>query len=153
MFDVYRVSSDNHQRYVIGQSGPRPLHVIGLNPSTADQNKSDTTITKIKNLSKKNNYSGFLVYNLYPLRSTNPDNLPKSPDMKMIRDNSEIIFNHISKSKQINIWAAWGQMINKRDYLAESLLDIIETLKPLNPNWLIFGDAIFKNNDIFSHFV
>ena len=53
MFDIYEANLDNSARFVIGEAGSRPLHIIALNPSTADQNKSDTTITKIKNFSKK----------------------------------------------------------------------------------------------------
>ena len=52
MFDIYEANLDNSARFVIGEAGSRPLHIIALNPSTADQNKSDTTITKIKHFYK-----------------------------------------------------------------------------------------------------
>ena len=141
MFDVYQASSDNCQRYVIGKSGARPLHVIGLNPSTANQNKSDTTITKINNFSIQNKYDGFLVYNLYPIRATNPDNLPARYNAKVIHNNAKIIFDYISDSNQMDIWVAWGQMINKRSYLIKSLSEIMIRLKSLDPNWIMIGSA------------
>ena len=61
MFDIYKTSLNNSQRYVIGKTGNRPLHIIGLNPSTARQNKSDTTITKIERFALKNNYNGLIT--------------------------------------------------------------------------------------------
>ena len=141
MFDVYQASSDNCQRYVIGKSGARPLHVIGLNPSTASQNKSDTTITKINNFSIQNKYDGFLVYNLYPIRATNPDNLPARYNAKVIHNNAKIIFDYISDSNQMDIWVAWGQMINKRSYLIKSLSEIMMLRKRSRMRILI--DTLF----------
>ena len=141
MFDIYETSSNNSSRFIIGKAGDRPLHVIGLNPSTADQFKSDTTITKIKNFSRKNNYDGFMVYNLYPLRCTNPNELPKSIDKKLLKKNSQVICNYIKESKQNDTWIAWGELITKRKYLISCLLEIIDITVPLNPNWLAIGDT------------
>ncbi len=141
MFDIYKTSLNNSQRYVIGKTGNRPLHVIGLNPSTAQQNKSDTTITKIERFALKNNYNGFLVYNLYPQRATNPDDLPRRLNSSIIKKNSDFICNYISNSKQMDIWVAWGEMIKKRNYLIKSLSEIMIKLKPLNPNWIMIGSA------------
>lgn len=141
MFDVYQTSSDNKARFVIGSSGRRPIHVIALNPSTADRYKSDTTITKIKNFSRKNNYNGFMVYNLYPQRSTSPDNLHKRINGAMSTYNCRFIFNQISGSGQLDVWVAWGQMIAKRKYLAACLKNIVDMLRPLNPNWVAIGDT------------
>ena len=141
MFDIYKTSLDNSQRYVIGKSGSRPLHVIGLNPSTANQNKSDTTITKIERFSLKNHYNGFLVYNLYPERSTSPDNLPHRSNSNIIKTNSDLICNYISNSNQMDIWVAWGEMIKKRSYLIKSLSEIRIKLEPLNPNWIMIGST------------
>ena len=141
MFDIYKTSLNNFQRYVIGKSGSRPLHVIGLNPSTAHQNKSDTTITKIERFALKNNYNGFLVYNLYPQRATNPDDLPYRSNSSIIKTNSDLIYNYISDSKQLDVWVAWGQMIEKRSYLIKSLSKIAIKLEPLNPNWIMIGST------------
>ena len=92
MFDVYTTSQDNSSRFVIGVSGDRPLHVVGLNPSTATNLKSDTTISKIKTFSSLNDYDGFMVYNLYPKRFTDPDRLPQRIDRNLLQKNIDIIY-------------------------------------------------------------
>ena len=141
MFDIYQTSANNSSRFVIGEAGTRPIHVIALNPSTADQNKSDTTITKIRNFSTKNNYSGFMVYNLYPQRSTSPDNLHRRYNKGISSCNCKYIFDYISESKQPDVWVAWGQMITKRKYLKDCLRDIVDSLAPINPNWMSIGST------------
>ena len=47
MFDIYDISPDNHWRFSLGKEGTRKLITIGLNPSRATKEKSDTTITKV----------------------------------------------------------------------------------------------------------
>ena len=51
MFDTYQTNKNNKARFIIGVTGYKPLHIIGLNPSTASKYKSDTTISKIRTFS------------------------------------------------------------------------------------------------------
>lgn len=43
----YKINSNNTCRFVLGSSGQKPLFVIGLNPSTADDKKPDRTIRRV----------------------------------------------------------------------------------------------------------
>lgn len=73
-------------------------------------------------MAELNGYDSFLMLNIYPLRSTNPALLPKSPDLDLMKSNLE----HIAKALATNdspIWAAWGAFIEKRDYLIPALLN------------------------------
>ena len=140
MFDVYTTSQDNSSRFVIGVSGGRPLHVVGLNPSTATNLKSDTTISKIKTFSSLNGYDGFMVYNLYPKRSTDPDRLPQRIDRNLLQKNVDIIHGCIRATLSRDIWLAWGQTISKRDYLLSCLVDLKNNIDSLNPKWIALGE-------------
>jgi len=53
----------------------RVLGFIMLNPSTANDTIDDPTIRKLIQISKFRGYGGFLVANLFALRSSKPDNL------------------------------------------------------------------------------
>ena len=141
MFDTYQTSKDNKARYIIGITGSKPLHIIGLNPSTASRYKSDTTISKIRTFSSLNNYDGFMVYNLYPERSTNPDNLPQRINKEILDYNLDIIYKQISSSNQFDVCAAWGQMIKKRKYLIDCLQKIYNRISPLHSNWITIGET------------
>lgn len=71
-------SEDNKYRYVLWRiwSVQKPLLMyIGLNPSTANANKNDKTISNLITITSKNGYGGFYMLNLFGLISTQPEAL------------------------------------------------------------------------------
>ena len=47
-YENVRMTGDNDKvRYVLRKDGDRPLVVVGLNPSTANEAKADTTMTRV----------------------------------------------------------------------------------------------------------
>lgn len=48
------------------------LAYIGLNPSTAAEEKNNPTINKIINITHWNNYGGFYIFNLFTIVSPDP---------------------------------------------------------------------------------
>lgn len=50
----------------------RPLLWVMLNPSTADHTKTDATIRRVIDFTKRYGYNHFYVLNLLPVRSSNP---------------------------------------------------------------------------------
>lgn len=48
---------------------------IGLNPSKANEEKTDNTITRVKGFAFNWGYGGVYMLNCFPYISTNPDNL------------------------------------------------------------------------------
>ena len=54
--------------------------VIGLNPSTADANDDDATISALRRLLEPLGYGGFYMTNLFAWISTNPDDLQAQPN-------------------------------------------------------------------------
>ena len=54
--------------------------IIGLNPSTADENENDPTITRCINFAKSWGYGGVCVTNLFALRATVPSDMKTSND-------------------------------------------------------------------------
>jgi len=53
---------------------------IMLNPSTADENANDKTITKCMKYAKSWGFGGILVVNLFALRSTDPNKMKTDKD-------------------------------------------------------------------------
>lgn len=56
------------------------LVCIGLNPSTANEEKNDQTINKLIRIVQNAGYGGFYMMNLFGLISRNPDDLRAHPD-------------------------------------------------------------------------
>ncbi len=57
-----------------------PLVAGLLNPSTADANTDDPTITRIVERAKRNGYGSILVWNVYAYRATHPKDLRRALD-------------------------------------------------------------------------
>ena len=80
MYEIYHSEHDDQWRYTLGTIGKRPLITIGLNPSTATQEKLDNTVTKVEKVAQQCGFDSFIMLNLYPVRATDPQDLPSKPD-------------------------------------------------------------------------
>ena len=69
---LYEKNRNNTARYILGETGKKPLVCVGINPSTAAPNNLDRTLTNVKRFSELNGYDGWLMLNVYPQRSTDP---------------------------------------------------------------------------------
>lgn len=130
--NVY-IGSEN-ERYVIGEvpetirNGEQIFVVIGMNPSAADKEKGDSTVNSLirhyrELKGEKPAYVGWLLFNLYPERSTDlSENDFKTDDLH--KKNTEIIINllkgEIGKYSYINssyvpeICLAYGSIEKKQ---------------------------------------
>ena len=57
-YDLYASSSNDRCRFVLGRDGDRKIFVIGLNPSTATRDASDTTVAKVEEVARRIAASG-----------------------------------------------------------------------------------------------
>lgn len=145
-YDIYLNNPDNSVRFLLGKSGKKELVVFGVNPSTADQNTPDPTITKVERFAIKLGFDGFIMINVYPLRATFPADLPVINDEYLCRQNIEVIQSCFRHRPKLPIWAAWGNAIDVRSYLFQCLAEINEMLKPLKPEWFCFGGPTRSGN-------
>lgn len=136
---LYEKNNDNSARYILGEKGNRPLVCMGINPSTAEPNNLDRTLTNVKRFSEINGYDGWLMLNVYPQRSTSPGGLHMEMDNKLHSKNLRQIMEYLGRYKDVDVWAAWGTLINKRKYLVVALKQIIEATKSINIRWVRIG--------------
>jgi len=127
-------------RFTLGTRGTKPLFVIGLNPSTADDKKPDPTITKVMGFTTRYSCDSFVMLNLYAQRTPNPDKLHSTFDDNLHRENISHILTTLEKHNQVSILASWGETITVRNYLKKCLADIISATKNKNVNWLKIGE-------------
>ena len=139
MKTVYKNNLNNSARFLLGCKGENPLCVFGINPSTATDISSDQTASKIRKFASKQEYDGYYIFNIYPMRATNPKSLHKFADKKLTFENITIIRNTLLSLSQINIWAAWGNTIEVKPYLLDSLKLITKNLINLNVIWYRCG--------------
>ena len=134
---LYEHNHDNTARYILGEPGLNMLACFGINPSTATPEKLDPTLTQVKQRAKKHGYDGWVMFNVYPQRATDPNKLHKTLDAELHEENMRVITEFFSKYN-CDIWAAWGTVITKRLFLPGCLKDI--TLVAGNPSrWIRIG--------------
>jgi len=128
-------------RFVLRKEGNNPLFVIGLNSSTADEYDYDPTVGKAMRIAYANGWKdGFVMLNLYPLRKTDPQELPQTADQKLLVENIAAIQKELGKVSKPTILAAWGANIKKRKYLGDSLQKIVRLTAAQGAIWKHFGD-------------
>jgi hypothetical protein len=136
-FDIY--NGDSKVRFSLGQNGSRKLFIVGLNPSTADAEQSDQTIRKVIGfMERQKRFDGFVMLDLCPLRSTNPNSLPKLEDEELrhfAERNSEVIQEIFEGENTPTIWAAWGNSIKMRPYFFEYLKVIVNAATKRKGDW------------------
>lgn len=124
-------SPDKTCRFLLGEpvvDGNNILY-IGLNPSTADYDREDPTSRRIKQFTASFGGQGWLLMNLYPLKATNPDDLPLSTDEQIAADNLHTFQEALSLFRPTKIIACWGDIITKRDYLSAERDRLLAMLK------------------------
>ncbi len=136
---LYEKNSDNSARYILGEAGENPLVCVGINPSTAEPDNLDRTLTNVKRFSEINGYDGWLMLNVYPQRSTDPNGLHSELNKKLHSLNLKYIAEYLSKYDKVDLWAAWGTLIGKRKYLGNALRGIVEELDGDRVRWVNIG--------------
>ena len=117
-------------RYSLGQEGANPLICFGVNPSTAKPGDLDPTVASVARYALEKKYDGWLMFNLYPQRATNPDKMHKHFQRDIHQANVEVIASLLNQIDGVpDIWCAWGTLIEKRSYLSRCLSDIHEVLR------------------------
>lgn len=137
---TYIINNDNSCRFALGTEGIKPLIVIGINPSTADDKNPDRTINRVKGFAEGNGYDSFIMLNLYPQRTPFPSDLHSTMELSIHNQNLKTISDILAKNSNATILAAWSEKIVVREYLKECLKAILETTKKFKVNWINLGD-------------
>ena len=127
-------------RYILGTRGDNPLICIGINPSTAEPDNLDNTLKSVERIALGNGYDSFVMFNVYAQRATSPKDMEKEMNPLLHRENMKA-FEYIMRlsSGSPSVWAAWGTIINERDYLADCVLDMIEIGNRYGAKWYTAG--------------
>lgn len=137
---IYEESDDKVLRYILGTKGKKSLICFGVNPSTASPNDLDPTMKNVEFFARNNGYDSYIMLNLYPVRATNPNDLDKEQNIQAARENLKFISTFLQQGN-FDIWAAWGTLISKREYLKSCLKEIAEVTKQYNCHWYSIGDC------------
>lgn len=137
---------NDSERYVLGQPGDKNLLVFGVNPSTAKPGDDDPTIKRVRKITRDRGYDGWIMVNLHPQRTKNPDELREN---EIWRENNLLALDAVKRFFHIEaIWCAWGDSIDKpgKQFLYRSLREIYDLLKGGSASWLRYGELTGKGH-------
>ena len=136
---IYAPNFYSEYRYILGTRGKNPLICIGINPSTAQPNALDNTLKSVERIALGNGFDSFIMFNVYAQRATNPDDMEHSCNRMLHNENMKAFRYVLSISDSPVVWAAWGTIIEKREYLPSCLKDMLEAGKKYGTKWCCAG--------------
>lgn len=133
---IYRTDKNNHYRFLLGMQGYNMLAVVAANPSTASPKFPDRTMGRIQKIAAAHGFDGWLICNLWPERQTTPGDMKKRMSTTMHRENLAIIDAALKQYPVKAVWAAWGNIVEKRPYLKDCCKDILSLRESRKLPWV-----------------
>ena len=139
---LYVPNRYSEYRYILGTRGKKPLICIGINPSTAAPDALDPTLQSVERIALSNGYDSFLMFNVYAQRATRPDDMEKVCNPQLHEENRKAFRYLLSLSGQPAVWAAWGNIIMKRDYLMDCMRNFLADGEAVGAKWYTAGPLL-----------
>ena len=141
---IYDINHNDTARFSLGDTKGNTLFVLSLNPSRATNTHLDPTLKNVDAFRSLLGFDSFLMLNLYPQRATDPINIHKRRSRKLLDENLRTIGKYVTKGS--TIWASWGDLIETRSFLKDSLLDIYETIGNRDLKWIMYDSPTKKGH-------
>ena len=129
-------------RYILGTRGANPLICIGINPSTAAPDDLDNTLKSVARIAAGNGYDSWIMFNVYAQRATRPDDMENTLNPLLHEENRKAFRYLLSLSEHPAVWAAWGNIILKRDYLMDCMRDFAADGQAAGARWYTAGPLL-----------
>ena len=143
---LYAPNFYSEYRYILGTRGRKPLICIGINPSTAEPDHLDNTLKSVERIALGNGFDSFIMFNVYAQRATRPDDMERTCNLQLHKENLEAFRYVLSLSDHGAVWAAWGAIIEKRDYLFQCVRDMLEAGETMGATWYCAGPLSKKGH-------
>ena len=131
---IYEHDVNDTARFTLGEYqyiSDKTLICFGINPSTATPNNLDNTLKKVRALASFNDYTNWVMLNLYPQRATNPNKLHMVCDTQLCSENIVAIKKVLCSFVNADILLAYGNLIKKRAYLENCFIEIKNEIKKI----------------------
>lgn len=143
---IYAPNFYSEYRYILGTRGKNPLICIGINPSTARPDDLDNTLKSVERIALGNGFDSFIMFNVYAQRATDPDAMEQSCNQILHQENMAAFRYVLSIAQEPAVWAAWGTIIEKREYLPACLKDMLALGDQYGAKWYCAGKVSKKGH-------
>lgn len=139
---LYVPNTYSEYRYILGTRGSHPLICVGINPSTAAPGHLDPTLQSVERIARSGGYDSFLMFNVYAQRATRPDDMEPVLNEALHLENQKAFRYLLSLSEHPAVWAAWGNIIEKRGYLMDCMRDFAADGQSAGAQWFTAGPPL-----------
>jgi len=103
--------------------GDRLMLWIGLNPSTADEQRLDPTLTRIARFSEREGMDGFWMSNLFGMRATDPKVMKAAADPNGPGNDAALLKAASRCEKVVAAWGVHGEFQDRAAAVVKLLKD------------------------------
>ena len=96
---------------------------VGLNPSTADEQKDDPTVRRCIGFARRWNFGGLILVNLFAYRSTKPSGLLEAPDPVGPANDKHILVSAGAARLLVLAWGTRGGFLDRDQHVLSFLRD------------------------------
>ena len=139
---LYVPNRYSEYRYILGTRADKPLICVGLNPSTAPPAALAHTLQSVARTTLSNVYDSLLMFNFSTQRATRPDDMERTCNEALHAENRKAFRYLLSLSPQPAVWAAWGNIIEKRGYLMDCMRDFAADGQAAGARWFTAGPLL-----------
>ena len=136
---LYVPAEYREYRYILATKGKNPLICVGVNPSTAAPGDLDNTLKSVERVAKANGYDSFIMFNVYAQRATRPADMERAFNETLHAENMAAFAYALSLSDAPAVWAAWGTVIEQRNYLPRCVRDMVALGETYGARWFTAG--------------
>lgn len=136
-------------RYILGTKGVNPLICIGINPSTAAPDDLDNTLKSVERIAHHNGFDSFIMFNVYAQRATRPDDMEQTFNKLLHAENMkafEYVLSLYGEGHTPTVWAAWGTIVEMREYLPACIADMVALGNKYGARWVSAGKKSKKGH-------
>lgn len=92
----------------------------------------------MERLANANGFDSWIMFNVYPQRATDPNDMDRVPDRALCDENLRWLRAVLAETEP-TMWAAWGTLIEKRDYLPGLMREMVALTRERDIPWVTFG--------------
>lgn len=146
---LYVPNAYTEYRYILGTKGKNPLICIGINPSTAKPDDLDNTLKSVERTARFNGYDSFIMFNVYAQRATDPKAMDVCFNEYLHNENMSAfryVLSSYGEGNKPAVWAAWGTIIEKRQYLVDCVKEMVSIGNEYGAKWFTVGKRSVKGH-------
>lgn len=142
---LWQRNAEGTARFTLATLGKNPLVCVGINPSTAVPDDLDRTVNRVNGFASSNGFDSWTMLNVYPQIATDPLDIAFHLNPALKNENERHV-GAVLAGRRLTVLAAWGDLIESRDFLKPVLADLLTVMTAHGCDWVNLGTLTKKGH-------